>query len=401
MAWDGDRLVVAGGAMGGLRLVSAAEPAAPALAGALDGLGAVSHLAAWQADGKRTVLYAADPVGGLRALDLRAALARSSGMLLGERIDLPRAGAMAVSGPQLVVGGASVLRPFDLATPGSPRPLPTVPVGQVAETMATDGERFYAGFGDLGLAALEGGPGDLHETARLDQPLVWRVDRTADGTGLIGQGLGALHELDGRTLQVRRSWPLPGQPDFRVNRADSLAVDGDLVHLGVASYTHTGVANSFNDRLMSLRPGAAGAIAEPAGRVDGIIGSRAGRVLARDGVILVAGDRQVTVLGMAPGGPLMLGQWASPGSASDLLWLQYESDDDIGFDDDLVFVADGEAGLAVLILDPRPVLPSPTPTATATLTATPRGTRPTPTTDRRVLLPHLPRQATARPTARR
>lgn len=382
LSWSGDRLVVSGGAMGGLLTVSVADAAHPTLMGRLAGLGSVSRLAFFQGAAEAAVLYGSDPVAGLWAIDPVAAAQSAAGsaaidpaaVLQAPLLDLPRAADLVVADGRLVVGGWSDgLRPFDLATPSAPRALPMVRLGRQDESLATDGRRVYAGLGSAGLAALSFAvDGSLQETARLEQPLIWQVDSDPDadnGGRLIGQGLGAFFALDPASLEPLRSWPAPPPDAFKVNRADSLAVDGDTLHLGVAAYTFNTLANSYADRLMSLRlDTASGSPAAPAGQAAGTIGSRAGRVLAQDGLIMVAGDGQLTLLRETADGPQPLDAWASPGAGSDLLrWKPGSADPRLtwicgglaGCSPDLLILADGEAGLAVLALDAGAATPTP------------------------------------------
>jgi len=382
LSWSGDRLVVSGGAMGGLLTVSVADATHPTLTGRLAGLGSVSRLAFFQGAGEAAVLYGSDPVAGLWAIDPAAAANPAAGsavidsaaVLQAPLLDLPRAADLVVADGRLVVGGWSDgLRPFDLATPSAPRALAMVRLGRQDESLATDGRRVYAGLGSAGLAALSFvADGSLQETARLEQPLIWQVDSDPDadnGGRLIGQGLGAFFALDPASLEPLRSWPAPPPDAFKVNRADSLAVDGDTLHLGVAAYTFNTLANSYSDRLMSLRlDTASGSPAAPAGLALGTIGSRAGRVLARDGLVMVAGDGQLTLLRQTADGPRRLDAWASPGAGSDLLrWKPDGADPSLswicgglaGCAPDLLFLADGEAGLAVLALETGAATPTP------------------------------------------
>ncbi len=184
----------------------------------------------------------------------------------------------------------------------------------------------------------------------------------------MGQGLGAFFALDPVTLQPLRSWAAPAPDAFKVNRADSLALDGDRLHLGVAAYTYNPQVNSYSDRLMSLHlDPVPGSMAVAAGQVTGTIGSWAGRVLAEDGLILVAGDGRLSVLRATADGPLPQADWASPGSGSDLLrWTRDCPDGDAGCRRDLLFLADGDAGLAVLALEGAAATPTATGRATAT-----------------------------------
>lgn len=378
--WNGDHLVLSGGAMGGLITVDATDEIQPSPIRRLAGLGAVSRLALFQ--GAEAVLYGSDPVAGLWAIDPAAAADPAAGstvadvaaVLRAPLLDLPRAADLVVADGRLVVGGWSDgLRPFDLAMPSAPRALPMVRLGGQDESLATDGRRVYAGLGSAGLAALAfQSDGSLQETARLEQPLIWQVDSDPDvdtGNRLIGQGLGAFFALDPATLEPLRSWPAPPPDAFKVNRADSLAVDGDTLHLGVAAYTYNTLANSYADRLMSLRlDTASGNPAAPAGQAPGTIGSRAGRVLAENGLVMVAGDGQLTLLRETADGPQPLDAWASPGAGSDLVrWKPGSADPSLtwicgglaGCSPELLFLADGEAGLAVLALDAGAATPTP------------------------------------------
>ena len=192
------------------------------------------------------------------------------------------------------------------------------------------------------------------------------------------------------TLQPLRSWAAPAPDAFKVNRADSLALDGDTLHLGVAAYTYNPQVNSYSDRLMSLHlDPAPSTMAVAAGQAPGTIGSWAGRVLAEDGLILVAGDGQLSVLQSTPDGPLPLDDWASPGSGSDLLrWTRTCAGGGPDCARDLLFLADGDAGLAVLALEAGAA----TPTASADRTATPSSSWPTVAAERRLWLPRLERR---------
>lgn len=380
--WNGDHLVLSGGAMGGLITVDANDEIQPSPIRRLAGLGAVSRLALFQGADAAAVLYGSDPVAGMWAIDPAAAAESAAGstaadpatVLRAPLLDLPRAADLVVADGRLVVGGWSEgLRPFDLATPSAPRALPMVRLGRQDESLATDGRRVYAGLGSAGLAALTFiADGSLHEIARLEQPLIWQVDSDPDvdaGGRLIGQGLAAFFALDPATLEPLRNWPAPPPDAFKVNRADSLAVDGDTLHLGVAAYTFNTLANSFADRLMSLRlDTASGSPAAPAGQAPGTIGSRAGRVLAKDGLVMVAGDGQLTLLRETANGPRPLDAWASPGAGSDLLrWKPGSADTSLtwicggltGCSPELLFLADGEAGLAVLALEAGAATPTP------------------------------------------
>ena len=395
LAWSGDKIVLAGGAMGGLRIVDAADPARPSAVGRMAALGSVGRLALHLEPGGNAHLYASDPEAGLWTLDPRAAAAEPapvdpSAYLISGPLDLPQAADLVVADGRLVVGGWSEgLRPFDLATPGQPRPLPTLSQGRRAESLTTDGRRIYSGLGSVGLAALSFGPEGLEETARLEQPLIWQIDLSADGQRLVGQALGAFFALDPVTLQPLRSWAAPAPDAFKVNRADSLALDGDTLHLGVAAYTYNPQVNSYSDRLMSLRlDPAPNTMAVAAGQAPGTIGSWAGRLLAEDGLILVAGDGQLSVLRSTADGPLPLAEWASPGSGSDLLRWTRDCADEAACVPDLLFLADGDAGLAVLALEADTA----TPTASADRTATPTASRPTEAAGRRLWLPRVERK---------
>lgn len=397
LAWHGDKIVLAGGAMGGLLVIDAADPARPTALGRMAGLGAVGRLAIQLGQGGDAHLYASDPVAGLWTLDPRAAAAEPppldpSAYLIGGPLDLPQAADLVVADGRLVVGGWSEgLRPFDLATPAQPRPLPTLAQGRRAESLTTDGRRIYAGLGSVGLAALAFGPEGLAETARLEQPLIWQVAVDRVGAPLMGQGLGAFFALDPVTLQPLRSWAAPAPDAFKVNRADSLALDGDRLHLGVAAYTYNPQVNSYSDRLMSLHlDPVPGTMAVAAGQVTGTIGSWAGRVLARDGLVLVAGDGGLAVLRSTADGPRSLAHWASPGSGSDLLrWTQGCADGDARCPRELLFMADGDAGLAVLALEGAAATPTATGRATDSPTATRGADMPD---DRRCFLPVLLRR---------
>jgi len=56
------------------------------------------------------------------------------------------------------------------------------------------------------------------------------------------------------------------------------------------------------------------------GRIDHVIGDRGGRVIARDGYVVLASERQVGVLPLPlpSAEPYFLAQWPSPGNGADL-----------------------------------------------------------------------------------
>lgn len=365
LSWqDGSSpLLVSGGPMGGLVVVDVAQPDRPTVTARLEGLGAVQRLALDQGEGRPATLYGVDPAAGLWLIDPAAAAGDGEGggdplrlpvPLAAPRIELPQAANLALLGEQLVVGGWSEgLRPFSLADPRAPKALPILPQAKAADWLLALGPRLVEGLGNAGLAAIELQPdGSLAEGASLQQPLIWQLAATAEGR-LIGQGQGFAYEIDPVSLAPINRWTLPAPSEaFKVNRADSIAADGDQLHLAVAGYTHNPSTLAFADRLLSLRLPAGTSAAEALAQRSGGLGGLAGRVLAGDGLVLAAGDAGVTLLRAGADAPEPRDRWASPGSGSDLArWRRDCPAGAAGCHEDLVLVADGEGGLAVLAVE--------------------------------------------------
>lgn len=362
MAWDGRRLVASGGPMGGLAVFDTISPDRPFLAASLPGLGAVGRLALHRDGQGRATLYGVDPTAGLWLLDPPlAAGASGAPPLAAPRLDLPQAANLALVGDTLVVGGWSEgLRPFDLSDARAPKALAPMSQAKAADSLLAVGDRIVEGLGTTGLQAIDVLPdGSLQAGPALQDPLIWQVTASTDGR-LLGQGQGFAYELDPLSLTVANRWTMPPPTDaFKVNRADSLAFEGDRLHLAVAGYTHNPTTMDYADRLLSLRLPAGSSAAEALGQQRGGLGALAGRTLAGGGLLLTAGDGGLDLYRSGPAAPERLDRWASPGSGSDLLrWQRPCPPGEPRCAADLLFLSDGEAGLAVLAIGPDDAAPT-------------------------------------------
>ena len=368
-AWRGQSLLVANGPFGGLTTLDVRAPDSPAMVANVSTVGALDQLALV---GDR--LYGSNPQGGLVVVD-PASLDQAPWAPPVGRLDILQAGDLAATEGQLIAGVVQPpsLRAFDLSEPDQPRQTESLTLPEAPRTIAAAGRRVGVSMDNQGLMMFNLGAAGLVADGLI--PGAMRGFAFDERSGeIVVDRQGAYLVVDAANLAVRRTLSHPVNDDKGIVGAMD-ALNGKA-YLGIEEPSF-GLTFSYGEALVALDL-AGGDVARVIGRVDRIVGDRAGRVIARDDSILLASERQLGVLPPTlprfskPSAPEFTAQWASPGSGADMVWLDGPKPND-PLAGAQVFLADGDGGLSVLSLIPERVptsFPTATPTRIAKRTAT-------------------------------
>jgi hypothetical protein len=371
VAWSGRYAFVAGATAGGLKVLDLINPTAPGVVAGLPTLGSVTRLV-----GAAGWLYTAEAETGLVAID--PATLGGDPLAAPRRSAVPGARDLVAVGDRLVVGVTQPPRLdlFDLDVPDQPRRVESHDLTSAPTDMAAAGERLVvrmasrqvapARWEDGGLAFFNRVGEGLRPYAQIDADL-GRIAMSADGGTLYALNFEGFTVVDAADPTQQRKVAPPRGMDL-TGQADSFTAGDGVAYVGL---TGPGAPFIEGDLLADFDI-SRGDVAEFRGRVNGIIGTHAGRMLPRAGFLAVAARRQLSIV-QTPltDRPTILAAWPSLGSAADLVWIDGPAPAD-PLDGARIYLADGDGGLSALALVPsRLPTPQPSPTQAPRPTRTP------------------------------
>ncbi len=370
VALHGDRALVAAGGAGGIQEIDISDDALTMRARWTPGSPAIRSLSV--GDG---AVYAAHEDVGFVAIDR----AQTEGASEYARLPLEGAADIVITGTTVYVSAPStgLLHVLDLADPAEPRPLTQVPMEGRPGQMVVDG------LGHLYVASTQGGLRvlDLTDPERPREIGAWTED-SIDSVAYAKPGLVASESIWLFTIDVSDpAHPRPagrlgiGPPGF----SDLVALaTHEKLALALLSYVEPDIAVVDISDL---------ALPKTVGWIGGEKLGSYPHHLALSGTNLHVGSSSgvVTVALDQDAGYPVLARWDSPGSVSESAALVGEAQED------LVYAADGDGGLACLRLEAgsevRTPTPTPSPQPTRTPTAVPTAS-PTPRGGSIAYLPH-------------